>query len=221
MNINVKKRVAMLCMRYAEPNYFGRFASFLAWLVTPGYKDLVQLSYMHRRGFIHPFSSLNHPKINLGENIYIDSDVSLYQSSGGGRIQLDNLVRVMRGSILETGNGGRVAIGEHTWIHPHCHLLAFHESIIIGSKVLVAANCAFYPHNHEVKAGMIIFDQPCSSKGPIVIEDGCWLGTGVTVLGGVTIGEGAVIGAGSIVTKNIPANAIAVGNPAKVIRYRT
>ena len=53
---------------------------------------------------------------------------------------------------------------------------------------------------------------------PINIGDGCWLGGGVIVLPGVTIGDGAVIGAGSVVTKDIPANSLAVGNPCRVIR---
>ena len=55
----------------------------------------------------------------------------------------------------------------------------------------------------------------------ITIGDNVWLGGGVIVLPGVTIGDNAVIGAGAVVTKDIPANAIAAGNPAKVIRYIT
>ena len=53
---------------------------------------------------------------------------------------------------------------------------------------------------------------------PITIKDGCWIGGGVVILPGITIGYGSVIGAGSIVTKDIPANSLAVGNPCKVIR---
>ena len=53
---------------------------------------------------------------------------------------------------------------------------------------------------------------------PIKIGDKCWLGGGVIVLPGVTIGDGSVIGAGSVVTKDIPANSLAVGNPCHVIR---
>ena len=52
----------------------------------------------------------------------------------------------------------------------------------------------------------------------MTIGDGCWIGGGVIILPGVTIGEGCVIGAGSVVTKNIPANSLAVGNPCRVIR---
>ena len=53
---------------------------------------------------------------------------------------------------------------------------------------------------------------------PVMIEDGCWIGGGVIILPGVTIGQKSVIGAGSVVTKDIPANSLAVGNPCRVIR---
>lgn len=53
---------------------------------------------------------------------------------------------------------------------------------------------------------------------PVTIEDGCWVGGGVIILPGVTIGKGSVIGAGSVVTKSIPADCLAAGNPCKIIR---
>ena len=56
---------------------------------------------------------------------------------------------------------------------------------------------------------------------PIVIEDGCWLATNVTVCGGVTIGKNSVIGAGSVVTRDIPEGCLAVGNPCRVVRKLT
>ena len=56
---------------------------------------------------------------------------------------------------------------------------------------------------------------------PITIEDNCWIASNVTICGGVTIGEGCVIGAGSVVTRSIPKNSFAAGNPCKVIREIT
>lgn len=56
---------------------------------------------------------------------------------------------------------------------------------------------------------------------PIIIEDNCWIASNVIIVGGVTIGEGSVIGAGSVVTRSIPKNSLAVGNPCKVIREIT
>ncbi len=63
--------------------------------------------------------------------------------------------------------------------------------------------------------------QPLTTKGDVVIENDAWLGFGVVVLSGVHIGEGAIIGAGSVVTRDVPEGAIAVGNPARVVRMRT
>ncbi|MFW6323882.1 MAG: DapH/DapD/GlmU-related protein, partial [Desulfovibrionales bacterium] len=93
-------------------------------------------------------------------------------------------------------------------------------SIHIGSGVMLGPNCALYSYNHGIEPGECIRNQPLTSKGGIEIGDEAWLGVGVTVLSGVRIGNGAVIGAGSVVMGNIPDNAVAVGNPAKVRKMR-
>jgi acetyltransferase-like isoleucine patch superfamily enzyme len=77
-----------------------------------------------------------------------------------------------------------------------------------------------YSHSHGLEKDLPIREQPLSSNGPIVIEEEAWLGTRVTVLSGVRIGKGAAVGAGALVTQDIPDYAIAVGNPARVVRYR-
>jgi len=86
------------------------------------------------------------------------------------------------------------------------------DRIIIGDRVKCGANTL-------ITDGDWHFEDPRSSKPrPIQIGDNVWLGVNVTVMKGVTIGENSLIGAGSIVTKDIPPNVIAVGNPCVVIR---
>ncbi len=85
-----------------------------------------------------------------------------------------------------------------------------------GSNVLIGPNCSFYTAIHPIKVkerqDLIEYAQP------ITVEDNVWIGGSVTVLAGVTIGKNSVIGAGSVVTKDIPSNVVAVGNPCKVIK---
>ncbi|GFI50182.1 putative acetyltransferase [Lachnospiraceae bacterium] len=99
------------------------------------------------------------------------------------------------------------------------------NKITIGSNVLIASNVQLYTATHPVEfAERYIPDQDSQLEKfqtyalPIKIGNGCWLGGGVIVLPGVTIGDGSVIGAGSVVTKDIPENSLAVGNPCRVIR---
>jgi acetyltransferase-like isoleucine patch superfamily enzyme len=85
---------------------------------------------------------------------------------------------------------------------------------------MLAPNCALYSYDHSLAPDKPIRLQPLTTKGGIVISDEAWLGFGTIVLNGVTIGKGAAIGAGSVVISDIPDNAIAVGNPARVVKMR-
>ena len=89
----------------------------------------------------------------------------------------------------------------------------------IGNNVQIAPNVGLYTAGHPLHPDSI--NSGYEYGIDITIGDNVWLGGGVIVLPGVTIGDNAVIGAGAVVTKDIPANAIAAGNPAKVIRYIT
>ncbi len=112
---------------------------------------------------------------------------------------------------------GAVVIGKNSWIGLkntfYCTQIA---EIRIGEYCDIGPEVSFVTGTHKIgthkrRAGK-------GTGGNIVIGDGCWIGARVTILGGVTIGDGAIIGAGSLVNKNIPADTIYAGVPAKLIR---
>lgn len=112
--------------------------------------------------------------------------------------------------MLSTEKGASLIIGDYCSFSG-ASIRCFNK-ISIGNHVRVGANVLIIDGDaHQ--------DDPRSGKSrPIVIEDNVWLGGSVTVMKGVTIGRNSLIGYGSIVTKDIPANVIAAGNPCKVIR---
>ena len=115
-----------------------------------------------------------------------------------------------------------ITIGDNVNIETDCHISAINK-VTIGNNVLIASFVYISDHSHgDVNAMDGWMDaplrRPLYSKGSVVIEDDVWLGEKVTVMPGVHIGRGAVIGENSVITKDIPAYAVAVGSPAKVIK---
>lgn len=85
--------------------------------------------------------------------------------------------------------------------------------VTIDDDVRISLNCTIATNNHDV------YDRDVLTCKPVHIKKNAWLGVNVTVLPGVTIGENAVVGGASVVTKDVPDNAVVVGNPARVIKY--
>lgn len=123
-------------------------------------------------------------------------------------------------------HGKNVFIGNDVVIGMNCTFVD-NSPIRIGDKVMIASNVQIYTASHPVlpeerlvpdwkERGTTFFK---TYARPVEIKDNAWIGGGCILLPGVTIGENSVIGAGSIVTRPIPANCVAVGNPCKVIRY--
>lgn len=114
--------------------------------------------------------------------------------------------------------GYNIKIGENFFMNMNCVILDGAE-VTFGNNVFVAPGCGFYTAGHPL-------DQERRNKGleyayPITIGNNVWIGAQVCVLPGVTIGDNSVIGAGSVVTRSIPANVLAAGNPCRVIRTIT
>ncbi len=122
--------------------------------------------------------------------------------------------------------GRNIYIGDNVSINMNCTFVDCNK-IIIGNNVLIASNVQLYTSTHPVELSERLVPGWTPESGgyfcrtyalPITIGNGCWIGGGVIILPGVSIGNGSVIGAGSVVTKNIPDNSLAAGNPCRVIR---
>ncbi|RYP71642.1 hypothetical protein DL770_008099 [Monosporascus sp. CRB-9-2] len=93
--------------------------------------------------------------------------------------------------------------------------------ITVGARTLIGPNCSFYSGNHPTDSRVRNGINGPEDGAPITIGEDCWLGGNCIVLPGVTIGRGSTIGAGTVVTKDIPPNVVAVGNPARILREVT
>ena len=135
---------------------------------------------------------------------------------GTGQISFGKNLCLYRELYLETREEGSISIGDEVVISRGVHLVAF-ASIRVGTGTMIGEYTSIRDANHRtVTTGLNRYAGYLSA--PIVIGSNVWIGRGVTILAGVTIGENAVIGANAVVTKDIPANTIAVGVPAHPVK---
>ena len=123
--------------------------------------------------------------------------------------------------IKPAGGTGNVRVGAGTTLNSGCVIYIGH-GVDIGARCAIAANVVFAATNHEYRdPAMDIVDQGfMPSRGGIVVEDGVWIGAGAVLLDGTVLRAGCIVGALSLVRGEIPAGAVCVGNPAKIIGYR-
>ncbi len=114
---------------------------------------------------------------------------------------------------FHTEFGKNTKIGKNVFINSCCRFQD-NGGIEIGEKTMIGPNVTIVTLNHDINPETRVNATP----KPVKIGKNVWVGADCTILPGVTIGDNSVIGAGSVVTKNIPENAIAVGNPARVIK---
>lgn len=131
------------------------------------------------------------------------------------------LVReLFKGNIGEGSmvrQGAHIIMGDHMKIGNHVSIMynftcMSRGGVVIEDDVSIAANTQILTNNHDEQDHRILL---CKS---VVVKKNAMNGASVTILPGVTIGENAIVGAGAVVTKDVPANTIAVGNPARVVR---
>lgn len=138
-----------------------------------------------------------------------------------GTEQYDRLLRELftgefgEGSRVATplfvNRAGNVHIGKRVSIQPYFKCMSA-GNVYIDDDARIAMNVSVITNNHDM------YDRDVLLIQDVHICKNAWIGAGAAILPGVTVGENAVVGAGSIVTKDVPANTVAVGNPARVIR---
>jgi acetyltransferase-like isoleucine patch superfamily enzyme len=157
-----------------------------------------------------------------------------------GRLQTDGLAFVAPGVQFEIGRGAVVHLGRWSWIGhgtkvrchegevrigaktvlgQECTISAF-QHVSIGRECIVADRCMFIDFDH----GVVEVERPIRAQGiykrDVRVGHNVWIGYGASFLRGVTVGDNGVVGTYSVVTKDLPANAVSAGVPAKVVRMR-
>jgi carbonic anhydrase/acetyltransferase-like protein (isoleucine patch superfamily) len=210
-----------LTMHLSDLPLLGCFFTWLAGLPLGPYRQKWPLARITPKPYISPQAQISCSDLQMAPHCFIDDHVTIFSSPSGGSVILGLGVHIHRGTIVDVGYGGKVIVGEHTYIQPNCNLNAHLNNIRIGCEVMIAPDCGFFSYQHRVDdLSLPMCKQPLTSRGDIVIEDDVWIGTGAKIMDGVHIGRGAVIGAGAVVTKDIPAYSIAVGVPARVVSRR-
>ena len=182
-----------------------------------------QLSYMIEMFLRGLATSRNkHRFKTFGDETWISPHLQLINPSF---ISIGNHSSILSHGILETSSAFHqcpsLTIGNHVFIGEYCHItcanrISIGNGVLTGRFVLITDNAHGGSTYSDMKTHPLC--RPLISKGEVVIHDHVWIGDKVTILPGVHIGEGAIIGAGSVVTKDIPAFSVAVGNPAQVLK---
>ena len=148
------------------------------------------------------------PDVRIGENVKLAKFINLYGCSVGANTKIGAFVEIQKNASI----GNNCKISSHSFI---CEGVTIEDDVFIGHGVMFIND---------------LFPRATSGDGKLqteadwkvertLVSKGASIGSGATILANVTIGENALIGAGSVVTKDVPANAVVAGNPARVKRF--
>jgi acetyltransferase-like isoleucine patch superfamily enzyme len=163
-----------------------------------------------------------------------------YLSRYGRRMKLDGLAFICPRVIFEIGRNGRVELGRWSWLG-HDTKIRCHEGVVsIGAKTVMGQECTISAYKRvsigrecviadrvmmiDFDHGVVEVERPIRLQGiykrDVRVGNNVWIGYGACILRGVTVGDNAVIGTNAVVTKDVPANAVVGGVPARVLRMR-
>ncbi len=146
--------------------------------------------------------------VKLGRGVKLSKFINLYGCEIGDETKIGAFVEIQKNSTV----GQRCKISSHTFI---CEGVQIEDNVFVGHGVTFINDS--YPRATTAEGGLQTEEDWKVEQ--TLVKKGASIGSGSTVLSNVVIGENAIIGAGSVVTKDVPADAIVAGNPAKVLRY--
>ncbi len=147
------------------------------------------------------------PDVQLGDNVRLSQFVNLYGCSVGDNTKIGAFVEIQKNARV----GANCKISSHTFV---C------EGVTIEDEVFVGHNVAFINDSYpRAASGGRLQTEADWKVERTLVKKGASIGSGATILSNITIGENAIVGAGSVVTRDVPANAVVAGNPAKILRY--
>jgi acetyltransferase-like isoleucine patch superfamily enzyme len=148
------------------------------------------------------------PDVKLGKNVKLSKFINLYGCEIGDETKVGAFVEIQKNASI----GKRCKISSHTFI---CEGVVIEDNVFIGHGVTFINDS--YPR--ATTADGSLQTEADWKVERTVIKQGASIGSGSTILSNTTIGENAIVGAGSVVTKDVPANSIVAGNPAKFLRH--
>ena len=148
------------------------------------------------------------PDVKLGKNVRLSKFINMYGCSVGDETKIGAFVEIQKNASV----GRRCKISSHTFI---CEGVEIEDNVFVGHSVTFINDS--YPRATTV--GGELQTEADWKIEKTVVREGASIGSGSTILSKITIGEYAIVGAGSVVTKDVPANAVVAGNPAKVLRF--
>ena len=146
------------------------------------------------------------PSVKLGKDVKLSKFINLYGCEIGDETKIGAFVEIQKNSTV----GRRCKVSSHSFI---CEGVTIEDNVFIGHGVMFIND--IYP---RATANGALQTEADWKVEHTVIKKGASIGTGATILANVTVGENAIVGAGSVVTKDVPANTIVAGNPAKLLR---
>jgi acetyltransferase-like isoleucine patch superfamily enzyme len=153
---------------------------------------------------------------HVGKRLSVGRGVQVITSRGASW-HIGDGVSLGTGVVITVGRAARLHLGNNTQISPYV-VIGAEESIVLRDRASVGEHSSIRDHDHDTAARSMRWGRLVGA--PVLLGEDCWIGRGVAVLRGSRIGAGAIIGANAVVRGDIPDNALAVGIPARVVRYR-